>query len=250
MDRRVDLTHLYKPQHIGSGVFRKKGYVKPLLSSFESMAELNSKSHGFEDVLIHLTKSDKILAELIRNVGECSLARREDYFLSLVSAIINQQLSGSAADSIFRKFTAELGNDLTPERVQNLSHDQFRKSGISKSKEEFIRKLSEKFANDKGFLSQIAEKPDSEILSSLMELKGIGRWTAEMFMIFSLNRLDILPINDAGFRRSVSKFYLNGRKATDDDILRISDAWRPYRTIAVWYLWRGLDGVPKGPIQT
>jgi DNA-3-methyladenine glycosylase II len=230
-------------------VFRKKGYVQPLLFSFENMAELNSLSDGFEGALIHLTKSDEILAELIRNIGECTLARREDYFLSLVSAIINQQLSGAAADSIFRKFAAELGYDLTPEKVQKLSPDQFRKSGISRSKEDFIRKLSEKFANYKGFLSCIAEKSDSEILSALMELKGIGRWTAEMFMIFSLNRLDILPINDAGFRRSVSKFYLNGKKATDDDILRISKAWRPYRTIAVWYLWRGLDGVPKGPIQ-
>jgi DNA-3-methyladenine glycosylase II len=214
------------------------------------MAERNSHSDGFEGALAHLTKSDKILAELIINVGECKIARKEDYFLSMVSAIINQQLSGSAADSIFRKFAAELGNDLTPEKVQKLSPDQFRKSGISRSKEDFIRRLSEKFTNDKGFLTRLAEKSDSEILSALMELKGVGRWTAEMFMIFSLNRLDILPINDVGFRRSVSRFYLDGKKATDDDILRISEAWRPYRTIAVWYLWRGLDGVPKGPIQS
>lgn len=214
------------------------------------MIEQNTESDGFKNALIHLANSDKILAELIRNVGKCSLGRREDYFLSLLTAIINQQLSGSAADSIFRKFSRELGNELSPERIQNLSPIQFRKSGISNSKEDFIRRLSAKFADNKGFLSEIAGKSDSEIISTLMELKGVGRWTAEMFMIFSLNRLDILPINDAGFRKSVSKFYLDGKKATDEDILRISEKWRPYRSIAVWYLWRGVDGVPRGPIQS
>ncbi len=213
------------------------------------MVERNALFGGFTSALVHLSNIDKILAERIRNVGECSLGRREDYFLSLLTAIINQQLSGSAADSIFRKFSIELGNELSPERVRKLSPSQFRKSGISKSKEDFIRRLSEKFANDKGFLSDIAGKSDSEVLSTLMELKGVGRWTAEMFMIFSLNRLDILPINDAGFRKSISKFYLDGKKATDEDILRISKNWRPYRSIAVWYLWRGVDSVPKGPIQ-
>jgi DNA-3-methyladenine glycosylase II len=213
------------------------------------MVQQNARSYIFSNALVHLSNSDKTLAELIGNVGECSLGRREDYFLSLLTAIINQQLSGSAADSIFRKFSMELGGEITPEKVQTLQSSQFRKSGISKSKEDFIRRLAERFMNNEFFLSDIDEKSDSEILSILTEMKGIGRWTAEMFMIFSLNRLDILPTSDMGFRRGVSKFYLDGKKATDDDILRISENWRPFRSIAVWYLWRGLDSDSKGPIQ-
>ena len=130
-----------------------------------------------------------------------------------------------------------------------LTGEQFRRAGISRSKEGFIRGLSEKFAGDAGFLRGIDGLPDGEVLATLTGINGIGRWTAEMFMIFSLGRLDVLPLTDAGFRRAVSRFYLNGRGANDGDILEISRKWEPYRSIAVWYLWRALDGEPKGPIQ-
>lgn len=214
------------------------------------MQEQHSESKKFSDAIIHLANSDEVLSGLIEDIGDCTLKKREDFFLSLLSTIINQQLSGSVADSIFKKFLEEVEGEVIPEKVVNLSPDQFRKSGISKSKESFIRGLSKEFIKDRNFLLDITSKSDSEVLSELMNLRGIGEWTAQMFMIFSLNRLDVLPVGDAGFRRSVSKFYLNGAEVSVDDILRISEKWKPYRSIAVWYLWRGIDRAPKGPIQS
>lgn len=213
------------------------------------MLRPNNGTKRFSEAIFNLINSDKILAKLIREVGDCQLRRGENYFLSLLSAIISQQLSGSVANSIYKKLSEEFDGDLNLESVQNLSHDQFRKSGISFSKEDFIRKLSAKFVNEGDFLSDINVKSDSEALATLIELKGIGRWTAEMFMIFCLNRLDVLPINDAGFRKSVSIFYLGGRKATDEEIMNLAESWKPYRSIATWYLWRSIDSIPKGPIQ-
>ena len=205
--------------------------------------------NSFNHIANHLSTSDPVMAELIKSIGECTLAKAENYYLSLLASIINQQLSGSAADSIHRRLTQEAGGELNPRNIFILSPEQFRRAGVSRSKEDFIRRLSAVFSEDVGFLNDIDQKTDDEILSILTGLKGIGPWTAHMFMIFSLNRLDVLPIGDAGFRRAVSKFYLNGARAEDPEIIKIAEKWRPYRSIAVWYLWRGIDGAPKGPIQ-
>ena len=204
----------------------------------------------FQDAIEHISKSDSLMSELIAKIGECTLERNENYYVTLLSSIINQQLSGSAADSIYKRLLGEVGGELSPSNVFSLYPQQFRRAGVSKAKEEYIRRLSFEFITNENFLSKLEEKTDSEVLSILTNLKGVGKWTAEMFMIFGLNRLDILPMGDSGFRRAVSKFYNGGIPATDDDIINISDKWRPYRSVAVWYLWRGIDTVPKGPIQS
>ncbi len=203
----------------------------------------------FKNAVYHLSASDAVMKDMIKNIGECTLSKSENYYDSLLASIINQQLSGSAADSIYARLVREAGGDPNPHSMSMLSPDQFRRAGVSRSKEEFIRRLSAVFLEDGGFLNDIDQKTDEEILSTLTELKGIGSWTAHMFMIFSLNRMDVLPLGDAGFRRAVSRFYLNGEKAEDTEITKIAEKWRPYRSIAVWYLWRGLDSAPKGPIQ-
>jgi DNA-3-methyladenine glycosylase II len=229
--------------------FTLEKYFTPAPYLAEAMTAGNFQESRFSEAEAHLSSSDRVLAGLIGKIGACRLGRRDDFFISLLVSIINQQLSGSAADSIFRKFLIETGDRITPDRVMGLSSESFRRSGISRSKERFIRELAQKFSHDESFLSGILDKPDPEVLSSLTALNGVGRWTAEMFMIFSLNRPDVLPLGDAGFRKSVSRFYLEGRKATDEEILEISEKWRPYRSIAVWHLWRSLDGLPRGPIQ-
>lgn len=198
----------------------------------------------------YLSSSDSVMAGLIKKIGECTLSKSENYYTSLLATIINQQLSGSAADSIYGRLVGEAGGDPNPESISMLSPEKFRRAGVSRSKEDFIRRLSAVFLEDAGFLNDIEQKTDEDILSTLTGLKGIGTWTAHMFMIFSLNRLDVLPMGDAGFRRAVSKFYLNGAKAEDQEIIKIAEKWRPYRSIAVWYLWRGIDSAPNGPIQS
>lgn len=203
----------------------------------------------FQEAISYLSNSDPILSKIISNVGECKLNRREDYFQSLVGAVINQQLSGSAADAIYQRLLSQLRGRLTPTEVLNLKEVQFRSIGLSKAKEQFIKGIALKFQEDKSFLTDIEGLSDSDVLQKLTEIKGIGKWTAEMFMIFSLNRLDILPIGDAGFRRGISVYYIRNRKPDELDISEIADKWRPFRTIAVWYIWRALDNQPKGPLQ-
>lgn len=209
-----------------------------------------SNEARFQVALKHLSKSDNVMPRLIIQIGDCTLGKTENYYMSLLSSIINQQLSGSAADSIYERLLNEAGGELNPEKVSSLLPNQFRKAGVSRSKEDFIRRLSSEFTGNESFLSDLDEKTDSDVMSILTNLKGVGKWTAQMFMIFSLNRMDILPLDDAGFRRAVSKFYLGGRVAEDKDIINISECWRSFRSIAVWYLWRSIDSTPKGPIQS
>ena len=207
-------------------------------------------SNIFRCAVDQLKAFDPVISRIIDSVGECKLPKRENRYLSLIGSVVSQQLSGRAADSIFRRLSCELADRITPEDVLNLTHQQFRRSGISASKESYIRGISERFALDKHFLSDLSDKLDDEVLTQLTGIRGVGIWTAQMFMIFSLNRLDILPMQDAGLRRGISKFYFNGKLPRDSEIIQISENWRPYRSIAAWYIWRGIDGEPKGPIQS
>ena len=207
-------------------------------------------SNIFRCAVDQLKASDPVMSRIIDAVGECTLPKRENRYISLIGSVVSQQLSGRAADSIFRRLSCELGDRITPADVLNLTHQQFRRSGISASKESYIRGISERFALDKHFLSDLSDRLDDEVLTQLTGIRGVGIWTAQMFMIFSLNRLDILPMQDAGLRRGISKFYFNGKLPRDSEIIQISENWRPYRSIAAWYIWRGIDGEPKGSIQS
>ena len=219
------------------------------LCSYRIMVEETASRNMFTRAVEQLKASDPVLSKIIDAVGNCTLARKENRYLSLIGSVVSQQLSGRAAESIFSRLSQQLGGHITPEDVLNLTHQQFRSSGISSSKESYIRGISEKFALDRHFLSELNAMTDDEVLSQLTGIRGVGLWTAQMFMIFSLNRLDILPLQDAGLRRGISKFYFSGEPPGDREIIRISEKWKPYRSVAVWYIWRGIDGEPKGPIQ-
>lgn len=192
---------------------------------------------------------DPVMSEIIDAVGKCKLVKKENLYLSLIGSVLSQQLSGRVAEVIFSNLSNGLSHHITPESVLNLTHLQFRGFGISSAKESYIRGISEKFFLNSHFLSDLDTLNDNEVLSQLTAIRGVGLWTAQMFMIFSLNRLDIFPLHDVSIRRGISKLYFNGKTASDKEIIGISEKWKPYRSIAVWYIWRKMDGKPKGPIQ-
>lgn len=201
------------------------------------------------NALEFLKNRDKVLNKIITDVGYFALKRRTDYYAALISSIINQQLSGSAAQAIYERLIEKIYGKFEPKKIIDLGEEKLRCVGISRNKAKAIMELSEKFHNEPSFLSDIEKLSDHEVIEELSKLRGIGEWTCQMFLIFSLKRLDVLPIKDAGFRKAISKFY-NDMKAVDDTtIIEISDNWRPFRTIAVWYLWRAIDGGSRSPIQ-
>ncbi len=224
-------------------------FVQSALCFYSDMEEEIPPINIFTTAVEKLKASDPVLSDVIDAVGKCTLSRKENRYVSLIGSVVSQQLSGRAAESIFSRLSQELSGRITPENVLNLTHHQFRRSGISASKESYIRGISEKFALDRDFLSELNARPDDEVLTQLTRIRGVGVWTAQMFMIFSMNRLDILPLQDAGLRRGISKFYCSGEHPDDREIIRISEKWKPFRSVAVWYIWRGIDGEPKGPIQ-
>jgi len=190
-----------------------------------------------------LKKSDPILRSTIDQIGPCSLKPSKDYFGSLVRTIISQQLSTRAADTILERFGLELKGAISPKSVLALSSTQFRKAGISKQKKSYLLELASKF--DKGEIDagSFRNWEDERLIAYLVSIRGIGRWSAEMFLIFCLNRLNVLPLDDVGFKRAVRVNYGLGEGPSERTLKRISKQWEPYRSIAVWYLWQSIDGI-------
>lgn len=192
---------------------------------------------GAEQFLI---ENDSILGEVIRRIGPCSLSARENYFEALVRSIIGQQLSVKVAARIYERLLSSVQGNLSPENVRLLTEEQLKASGVSKQKGTYIKNIADAFLSNKDVFANLKTLPNEEVLEELTKIKGIGLWTAQIFLIFSLNRLDVLPLGDAGFRRSVALHYKID-KPTDKQILAISSKWGRYSSVAVWYLWKGLD---------
>ena len=197
-----------------------------------------------------LLRRDPILASLIRLHGPCGLAQaqRADHFSALVRAIAGQQLSTKAAATIYaRLLTLMPGAVPTPEHLAALTDEQLRGAGMSRQKSASLRDLSEKVLSGLVDLEALSAMPDEDVISSLVRVRGIGRWSAEMFLIFRLHRPDVLPVGDLGIINAVQKVYRLRKRPTPERILRLGEAWRPYRSVASWYLWRSLDNVPVAP---
>ena len=191
-----------------------------------------------------LVRRDPVLAALIRQHGPCGLsdALRVDHFAALVRAIVFQQLSTKAAATIHGRLVALLpGGAVTPDALAALSEAQFRTVGVSRQKSLYLRDLSEKVASGAVSLGSIAELDDEGVIAALTQVKGVGRWTAEMFLMFRLQRPDVLPVGDLGILTAVQKAYRLRKRPTADRLRKLGDAWKPYRSIACWYLWRSLD---------
>jgi DNA-3-methyladenine glycosylase II len=158
-----------------------------------------------------------------------------------VEAIITQQLSGKAADSISKRFREIYGRFPKPTDVINTSDSKLRAVGLSGMKVSYIKDLSKKIESKELKINSLKNMTDDEVIEQLTQIKGIGRWTAEMFLIFSLGRLDVLPVGDLGLRKGIQRLYLFSEIPQKDEIEQIAKKWRPYRTVATWYIWKGLS---------
>jgi DNA-3-methyladenine glycosylase II len=189
-----------------------------------------------------LSQKDPILAKVIRDVGEIEWKEDESYFYSLVSSIVSQQLSTKAADTIWKRFVALLPDGkTTPESVVTLEDQLIRDAGISWSKIKYIKDLAEKTLSSGILFEQFEIMTEEEIIEELIKVKGIGRWTAEMFLMFNMQRPDVFSYGDLGLRRALQNLYNLDHEPTVAEADIISEVWRPYRTIASRYLWRSLE---------
>ncbi len=201
-----------------------------------------------EYALAHLRAADPILAGLIELVGPYALQRDPGHFYALLSSIVSQQISVRAAATIMGRVEALFrdGAGVTAQGVLALGPDPLRGAGLSGMKTRYVLDLAERVADGQLDLEQLATLDDEAVIAELIQVKGIGRWTAEMFLIFSLGRPDVLPVDDLGFRAALKRHYGLAELPTREESRAIGAAWAPYRTVATWYLWRSLGTVPRG----
>ena len=193
----------------------------------------------------HLKKADPKLGLIIKRVGACGLhsAAPRDPFEALTMSIASQQLSTKAAATIFGRFCDLFPPDRRPrpERVMTLTDDQIRAVGFSRPKVAFIKDLAAHVLDGRLDLAGLKKQPDDEVMRQLVAVKGIGRWTAEIFLMFRLGRLDVLPADDLGLMSAAHRVYGLRKRPTPDQLRRRGEAWRPYRSVAAWYLWASLS---------
>jgi DNA-3-methyladenine glycosylase II len=195
------------------------------------------------DPLKYLSKADPKLGALIKTVGEYSIRLRTHAFQSLVESIIYQQLAGSAANVIYARFMGHYKNVMpTPLDLISTPDVELRnKIGLSTKKVQYLKDLATKVAERKLNLDLLTTLSDDEVINQLIQVKGIGRWTAEMFLIFCLGRPDVLPVTDLGIRRAMHNLYSLSDLPKPAEMLAIAQPWKPYRTVATWYLWKSLS---------
>ena len=190
-----------------------------------------------------LARRDATMARIMREHPKVFLARRGEPFLTLARAIVGQQISVKAAQSVWDRLAACVG-EMTPQSVLAKPRPQLRACGLSDRKTEYIADLAQHFANGAIHVHRWPQMPDEEIIAELVEVRGIGRWTAEMFLIFNLLRPDVFPLDDLGLQKGLRLAYFKGRKVSVRTMRRLGETWRPWRSVATWYLWRSLDPLP------
>ena len=191
---------------------------------------------------MHLAKRDKVLRRLIKAFPEADFVSRGDPFQALARSIVGQQISVKAAQSIWARFAACAGA-MTPATVRALTPESLRACGFSGRKVAYVQDLAMRF--DEGLVTprRWARMDDEAIIEELVAVKGIGRWTVEMFLIFHMKRPDVLPVDDLGLRRAMERHYNDGDALTRDEMRAIGKPWSPFSSVATWYLWRSLDPV-------
>ena len=187
-------------------------------------------------------KKDPKFAKIIMQVGDYNVKITKNRYQSLVESIISQQLSGSAANSIIKKFRKLYKSKFPkPRDVIKTSDSKLRTTGLSKMKIVYIKELSKKIESKELNMRKISTQDDEQVIEVLTDVKGIGRWTAEMFLIFSLGRLDILPVGDLGLKKGIQSMYSLKELPEKEQIEQLAESWKPYRTVATWYLWKSLQ---------
>jgi DNA-3-methyladenine glycosylase II len=194
-----------------------------------------------------LSRRDPVIGDLIRRHGPCGLAdaQHEDAFTALTHSIISQQLSTRAAATIARRFDALFGGVPTPGALALVDDAQLRAVGLSSQKIRYMRDLCSRVRDGSLTLEKVNELPDEDVIQSLTQIKGIGRWTAEMFLMFRLHRPDVLPVDDLGILKAVQRAYGLRKLPRAERLTKIGEPWRPYRSVACWYLWASLENKPS-----
>jgi len=197
-----------------------------------------------------LMRADKVIRRLMEERGPIDPAidrrgSRPDPWEALARAIVGQQLSTRAARSIWEKLVGQFGGKLpTPEQLLRKRRETLRKAGLSNAKVEFLRDLAMRVKDGRLDLGRLQELPDEDVIAALIEVKGVGRWTAEMFLIFHLGRPDVVSVGDLGIRRAVQIAYGMDDLPGPEELVKLAEEWRPHRTLACLYLWRSLDNTP------
>jgi DNA-3-methyladenine glycosylase II len=194
-----------------------------------------------QEAILHLKQSDPILAEIIDRVGEYAIRFREPDFETLVKSIVFQQLSGRVASVIFERVAKAAGGKVTPENILKMRPSRMRALGLSTQKTAYIRDLARHTRDGNVVFEELHTLGDQEVIERLTQVKGIGVWTVHMFLIFALQRLDVLPTGDLGIRNAIRRAYGLSELPSPAEMERLAGGWRPYCTVASWYLWRSLE---------
>lgn len=208
------------------------------------LPEIHPEAPGYwEDACRHLMKRDRVMKKLIPQHGSACLQSRGDAFITLARSIVGQQISVKAAQSVWDRFE-KLPRKMAPAQVLKLKVDDMRAAGLSARKVEYLVDLALHFANDQVHVSEWAEMDDEAIIAELVAIRGIGRWTAEMFLIFHLMRPNVLPLDDLGLQNGISRAYFSGEPVSRSEIREVANSWAPFCSVATWYIWRSLDPLP------
>ncbi|WP_066707366.1 DNA-3-methyladenine glycosylase family protein [Curvibacter delicatus] len=197
----------------------------------------------WDEACKHLMKKDRVMKRLIPQHGDACLQTRGDAFTTLARSIVGQQISVKAAQTVWERFVA-LPKKMTPANVLKLKVDDMRAAGLSARKVEYLVDLALHFDNGAVQVADWAGMDDEAIIAELVDIRGIGRWTAEMFLIFHLMRPNVLPLDDVGLINGISHNYFSGEAVSRSDAREVAAAWAPYCSVATWYIWRSLDPVP------
>ncbi len=217
--------------------------AKAVASTLKPTPAVITAPDFWEDACKHLMKKDRVMKRLIPQFKDSSLQTRGDAFVTLARSIVGQQISVKAAQTVWDRF-AVLPKKMTPRNVLKLKVDDMRAAGLSARKVEYLVDLSLNFDNNSLTLQRWDAMEDEDIIAQLVAIRGIGRWTAEMFLIFHMLRPNVLPLDDVGLINGISRNYFSGEAVSRSDAREVAAAWAPYCSVATWYIWRSLDPAP------
>jgi len=192
---------------------------------------------------VYLRKKDKRLGKIIESYPKDFLFSKSDPFMTLARSIVGQQISVKAAQSVWDRLEIKIVK-VNPLNIKKIHSNSLKSVGLSRQKVLYLKNLSEAFIKDKIKIKLWSKMSDEDVIQDLIQIKGIGRWTAEMFLIFNLCRADIFPLDDIGMIKGLCKIYNLNYPINKDTVLKIGNRWKPYRSVATWYLWRSLDPIP------
>lgn len=213
------------------------------MSDIQNASDKLAKPDYWDDACKHLIKKDRVMKRLIPRFGQVCLQSRGDAFATLARSVVGQQISVKAAQTVWDRFV-KLPRQMTPAQVLRLKIDDMRAAGLSARKVEYLVDLSLHFDSGKVHVENWTAMDDEAIVDELVAIRGIGRWTAEMFLIFHLMRPNVLPLDDVGLINGISKSYFSGEAVSRSDAREVAAAWAPYCSVATWYIWRSLDPLP------